>query len=526
MTWLTDPLVAVSRDVPRYATRAPYHASESYPEWQGQIIGGEDNPSYRAVRRCFIELGLDSANSGTQAWNPLGGIVRRGDTVVLKPNLVCHRNTGERSYGLTDTDSLVTHGSVIRAVVDYVARALDRSGCIVIGDCPIQGARWDQIVALTGLDAIAAYAERAFPGIELRIEDFRLGRAEMAGDRMVGRTSEEWRPADYREVDLGRHSLLCPLMKDSYAFGVAQYPRHRMVRAHGPDRNAYLFPRTFLGADVFINLPKFKSHMKAGVTCAMKNLVGINGHKDYLPHFRFGSPKDGGDEYPDGNWLWDLMWRLMHADWELDSGRLKAVYHQAAMMCYRGLRYFYGCPRGYLSVGGGGWHGNDTLWRTVLDINRAFLYCDDSSDTPRPSRARRYFAILDGIVGGHRESPLSPTPFASGFMLAGANPVALDSVATALMGFDWRRIKQVREAWRVERFPLAAFQPNDVRVCGLPGVSSIDDIYGGYDYARFEPSVGFRGAVEYGGDSRGSTPVPDRWAMQFAGSEEVGADTR
>ncbi|GEM_PF-5703185 len=28
------------------------------------------------------------------------------------------------------------------------------------------------------------------------------------------------------------------------------------------------------------------SHMKAEITCALKNFVGINGHKDYLPHFR------------------------------------------------------------------------------------------------------------------------------------------------------------------------------------------------------------------------------------------------
>ena len=140
MSWLTDSRVAVTRDLPRYPTRAPFHPSEPYPEWPDRPVGDEDNPSYRAVRRCLLELGLDAAHAGTPAWNPLGEIVRPGEKVVIKPNLVAHRNTGERSYGLTDTDSLVTHGSVIRATLDYVARALDGRGRIVIGDCPAAGA--------------------------------------------------------------------------------------------------------------------------------------------------------------------------------------------------------------------------------------------------------------------------------------------------------------------------------------------------------------------------------------------------
>jgi len=31
-----------------------------------------------------------------------------------------------------------------------------------------------------------------------------------------------------------------------------------------------------------------KLHRKAGITCALKNLIGINGNKEYLPHHRLG----------------------------------------------------------------------------------------------------------------------------------------------------------------------------------------------------------------------------------------------
>ena len=60
-----------------------------------------------------------------------------------------------------------------------------------------------------------------------------------------------------------------------------------------------------LDADLIINLPKWKAHSKSGLTGALKNLVGINGDKSYLPHFRRGSPSWGGDEYSDeGRWLY------------------------------------------------------------------------------------------------------------------------------------------------------------------------------------------------------------------------------
>ena len=53
-------------------------------------------------------------------------------------------------------------------------------------------------------------------------------------------------------------------------------------------RHRYLVARELIEADVVFNVPKLKTHKKAGVTGALKNLVGINGHKAYLPHHRKG----------------------------------------------------------------------------------------------------------------------------------------------------------------------------------------------------------------------------------------------
>jgi len=453
---------------------------------------------------------MDSGRYGTPQWNPLGEIIEPGNTVVLKPNFVAHRNAGEQAWGITDTDCLVTHGSIVRAVMDYVALALQGRGRIIIGDCPIQGTSWEGLVQMTRLDAVERYFRKAFPAIDLAIKDYRLGRAEVKGNRIVRRVVDEASRANYSEVDLKTESLLVPLMVPGYAFGVSQYARHRMVRAHTPATNKYVFPKEFLEADVFINLPKMKTHMKAGITCAMKNLVGINGHKDYLPHFRYGSPKQGGDEYPDGNWIWDLAWYFDHCDWELDSGALKSLFHWCAFGCRGALRVLCGKPRGYFWQGGGGWHGNDTLWRTVLDINRAFLYFDPASQAvePRPLKSRRYLAILDGLIGGHRESPLAPSPVPSGMVLAAQNFLALDTAAAALMGCDLRKLKQVWNAYQPSQRPLATFRIQDIELRGFPEAARVQDIYQRRLYRPFEPSMGWKGHVEY--FPRKDTPPPDR----------------
>ena len=63
-------------------------------------------------------------------------------------------------------------------------------------------------------------------------------------------------------------------------------------------RNEYLLSETVLSADLVVNLPKLKTHKKTGVTLALKNLVGINGDKNLLPHHCVGSPDAGRRRVP------------------------------------------------------------------------------------------------------------------------------------------------------------------------------------------------------------------------------------
>lgn len=496
---LQSSRVVLVKAQPFYSRTPPFAPSRFYPEWPGAEVSEEENPAYEAIRQTFRHMGFDSRHFDTPRWNPLGDLVAPGNTVVLKPNFVFHRNLGAEVYGLTDTDSLVTHGSVIRAVLDYTAKALQGHGRIIVGDSPLQGADWAKLIEVVGLPSIQSYFARAFPGVELRVRDYRLGKAVVRGSRVIERRIDEAFIADYLEVDLGRCSLLGPLLDRRCEFGVTQYPKVRMRSAHQGDVHKYLIPKDLLLPDVMINLPKLKSHMKAGITAALKNFVGINGHKDYLPHFRYGSPGQGGDEYPDGNWLWKLRWALAHRDWERDDGLSKRCLQMLSRVCAGGL-WLTGTPKDFLlSVGGGGWHGNDTLWRTVLDINRAFLYFDRDAqrvgDTPRTDL--RYLAVIDGIVGGERESPLAPSPVSSGTMIASLNPLAADATATACMGFDVEKVTQIREGFQLAMLPLAAFTAADISIRGNTAARTLQDIYDQGLYTAFAPSEGYRGTIEY-----------------------------
>jgi len=303
--------------------------------------------------------------------------------------------------------------------------------------------------------------------------------------------------ADYVEVDLGADSLLVPLMDGKAQFGVSEYPRHRMQRAHSPSTNRYLFPKELLEADVVINLPKLKTHSKAGITCALKNLVGINGHKDYLPHFRFGDPLHGGDERPNGNAWWSLYWGLKHLVWERDRGWLKYGLNLVAYAVLQCFPLLARLPVAARRLGGGSWVGNDTVWRTLLDINRAFLYYDPARGVVDPSQParRKYLVIVDGIVSGEGEGPLSPLPKPVGYLLASCNPLAVDTVAATLMGFDYSAIKQLMGGYNIARLKIAEFDPQDIRLLGDSSCYSFTE-FCAVEHESFRASSGYRGFIE------------------------------
>src|SRR5450432_235124 len=136
-----------------------------------------------------------------------------------------------------------------------------------------------------------------------------------------------------------------------------------VLKTHASRLKELYLPKTALGVDFLVSMPKLKTHHWAGVTLSLKNMFGI------VPGGCYGWPKN--------------------------------VLH---------------------------WAGID---RAILDINAA---------------ARPDFAIVDGIVGMEGNGPIQGAPKASGVLVFGNDPVAVDATCCRVMGLVPERVKYLAHA--------------------------------------------------------------------------------
>ena len=223
----------------------------------------------------------------------LGGLVRPGDRVVLKPNLL-----REAALSSEDWRHVITHPTVIGAVIDQVAPLLEGRGEIVIADGPQTDASFAAICARTGLEELATVASRRF-GVPVRVLDLRQEEWTTRDGVVVARRSLPGDPLGYVDIDLGERSAFQDHDGQGHYYG-ASFDARETNREHGPGRHRYRISGTVMACDVLINLPKLKTHKKAGITASLKNLVGVNGNKNWLPHYTLRRAGAAGDQYPPG----------------------------------------------------------------------------------------------------------------------------------------------------------------------------------------------------------------------------------
>jgi hypothetical protein len=146
-------------------------------------------------------------------------------------------------------------------------------------------------------------------------------------------------------------------------------------------------------------------------------------------------------------------------------------------------------------VRSGNWHGNDTCWRMVLDLNKCLFFYDGSGT--RRTMPRRYLAVVDGVIGGEGNGPMAPDPKPCGVILAGTHPVAVDCVAATLMGFDWQKIPLLKNAFAMRNLNFAEFQASEIEVVSDHGAwnGKLEAIEPENTFA-FRPHFGWTGAIE------------------------------
>lgn len=449
----------VNKEFDLYPTHGPFHPHEAFPEYKGDL-SDEKNDVYGAVRNSFRLLDLDIKNFNTPRWNPLGKIIKPGDTVLIKPNFVFHKNMGQGSLW-----SVITHPSVIRVVIDYVYIALCKKGKIIIADAPQADANWDEILEKTNLASIVQYYRDKYD-FNIDVYDLRQLRFEYKEGILLSdsRTQLQGDPNGYTVFNLENNSYFNDIENLEKIYG-ADYDRKETIYHHCDGKHEYCISNSILESNVIISIPKMKMHRKAGITLNYKNIIGINGNKNYLPHFRIGVPTDGGDEFErlnDKEKTVKYINRFLIDILLIKPNRFKSYIYTLILQAYRFCKKFNAknCAT-KKNTSGGSWYGNDTLWRTILDLNLILEYGNANGQIAEILQ-RKLFSVIDGGIAGEGNGPLSPVDKKCGMIAVGEDYLLTDLVVAQLMGVDYRKVKVYKEL--IERNPQLQSKINNLQV--------------------------------------------------------------
>ena len=403
-----------------------FNPSEKYPEGLNLEVNS-DEKIYDNIRKLFITMELDKKNIGKKSWNPFGEFIKKGDKVVIKPNFVNHINPAKDGT----TDSLITNFAIIRPIIDYCIIALNGTGSIIVGDAPVQDCNFEEICKINDLKkCINIYNDF---GHDIKLIDFRKNNNSNL---------------ECKIVSIGKDSSLSEVDKYCKKYAITNYNLKYMHEHHSNGKHEYMIPKDVLEADVIINLPKPKTHRKAGMTACMKNFVGINSKKEYLPHHRNGSIHNNGDEFPEKSLVKSLQSTLKNYNY-LNN---KIIY------LGNGVLHFIMKKKKQNRFLEGSWYGNDTIWRTILDINKIILYSNKEGIMTN-KKQRVIFNLADMIVSGEKEGPLLPSNKNVGLLVASFNQLNMDHTICKIMGFDTEKIKYIKEGYKLKKYKIS---DNDV----------------------------------------------------------------
>lgn len=331
--------------------------------------------------QCFSDLGFPSEN-------PFQSIIHPGDKVFIKPNWVASKWRASCPHK-DNLYCVITHPNVIEAVADFVSDALKDQGEIIIGDNPSIDANFSELLQFTEIEKIKNKYSIPVSILDLRpliCDDLNnYGKKNL----MVKQKGD---PAGTVEVNLGKDSLLYNI--DPTRFRGVFDEREETIASHTGETQLYTFAKSLYESDVYISIPKLKTHQKVGATLNLKGLVGSISNKNQLVHWQIGYPEIQGDEYPNK----EAYMKGMNAK----------VKHRGA------------------------WPGNDTIWRMVSDLYNALR-----------KKERRYFSVIDGIIAGEGQGPFCPTSKFANTIIAGEDLFAVDCVAIRYMGLNPEKIKYI-----------------------------------------------------------------------------------
>lgn len=424
--------VEYQKDVTEYPSPDfSFSPDRGFPEYLfKESFSSEPNHVYEMVRNLLYIAGLDRERYGDESWNPLGEYIIPGNTVLIKPNWVENKNKHKEIND--NLACLVTNPAVVRPIIDYVLIALKGKGKIIIADAPMQGCDLKELFRIAGYDRLFSFYREL--GIDIEIRDMRKYSVKQKYRGVFEEPVRTENDGGSILVNLGNKSLHAE--KDRYhpRYKVEDYLQRTTASYHSDGRHAYEVSALPLQADVIINMPKPKTHRLAGMTGAVKNFVGITYEKASLPHRIEGdSEKEHGDAYKKHSIWKDRMSELNERrTYYSRKGKAKVskFYDLSMKACY-----VIGSALSGDKYRIGSWYGNDTIWRTAVDLNYIIMHCDRDGRF-HDEAVRKIISIGDMIVAGQKDGPVGPSLKKLGMLVLSDNNLAFDDFVCNVMGFD------------------------------------------------------------------------------------------
>jgi uncharacterized protein (DUF362 family) len=432
-----------------------YSPSEAYPEYPFAHTASRPNLVYQAVRNCLAQAGFDRSNYGTSSWNPLSYAIAEGSSAFILCNFVSHKRPHET---LDAFFAKCTHGSVLRAILDYVLLAVGEKGTARFGNAPIQSCDWERVLEETGATRVVEFykifSHYVVEACDLRSHMIKIH--SFGGITPVDKKGVQ----DEVKVDLGKDSLLEELYTSTKVpkFGSSDYNPQLINRYHDQGKHVYVLNNKIFEADIIVDVPKLKTHEKVGTTLGIKGCVGSIARKHCLAHFREGSPCEGGDEYQNGQFMNCLESKLG----EFINTKTHSTFSNRLRMILFFLRKFILHVIGRNI--GGGWIGNDTTWRMSMDIARILKHSDKIGVLCDNER-RKIIGFIDGIIGGEGKGPLAPTPKPYGYLSYSDDIASGDYVAACFMGLNPEDFPIIQRA-----FSLPTYSLTNIKVANIQAI--------------------------------------------------------
>lgn len=409
-----------------YYPKADFRPSRKYPEYLFDEISKKDNHVYDMIRKWFLMMKLDIKNYWTYSWNPLWKFIEKWNKVVVKPNLVMDYNPTWEGV-----ECLYTQPSIVAAIVDYVIIALKWSWEIVIWDAPMQECNFEKLISESWYDKLIEFYHKKlkWTNIKIKLEDFRELKTICAfwayKQNIVDDTL-------WIVVDLGNDSEFSNLTEEQFKnLRITNYDPSILNSHHNAFKNEYYINKTILEADAIINVPKPKTHRKAWVTIALKNLIWINARKEYLPHHMNWSKIDNKwDEYLLPSYIKRILDKIIDIRNKLVNqkkhflSRLLFIFRHGLTMIVKFFSKdkFFEWSR----------YGNNTISKTIIDLNKIVRYADKNWKMSDKIQ-RNYFIVADMIISWEKEWPIAPSPKNVWMIAMWENPIYFDETIWTLM---------------------------------------------------------------------------------------------